>query len=318
MATSNLYGAPRPKSKSTAIPLSSTSIHALSTELTLARSRLDSTAKSAPARSRPAKKSLFAPANKGVKTRAERDLRDGPGRGGNMEEISERELERSRKKLKEKANVYRMMKRGEVEDGEGLVDFDRKWAQGDDVSDDEEEHAEEDGEMVEYEDEFGRTRMGSRKEAEREGKRKAAEKGEAGGEEERNLIFGNTVQTNAFRTATFSSVPTTERLAEVLMEKEKEERVETHYDASKEVRTKGVGFYQFSTDEAERKREMEELERERVKTEAERIKREEGRKRRREEVEKRREEVRKRRRGQVGANWLEGFMGDMGGNPSFE
>lgn len=40
-----------------------------------------------------------------------------------------------------------------------------------------------------------------------------------------------------------------------------------HYDASREVRAKGAGFYQFSADEETRKREMEELRQARHETE---------------------------------------------------
>ena len=40
-----------------------------------------------------------------------------------------------------------------------------------------------------------------------------------------------------------------------------------HYDAGREVRAKGAGFYQFSADEETRKRQMEELQQTRIETE---------------------------------------------------
>lgn len=326
---SALYGAPRPKSKSNAISLSSTSIHALSTEISLARSRLSSNSKSksAPGRSRPSKtKSLFANSNKNVSKRAAKDLTDDDrSYGGKTSEqlgggISERDLARSKKKLKEKAKLYESMKRGDFNDdnGEGLVDFDRKWAEhpSDEESDngDNNVNEEDDGdEIVEYEDEFGRTRKGKKSFVEKEKRReasvkKAVEELAAKDAVPEGLIIGNTIQTSAFATANFSAVPTSSMLSSALPAEEEEE---THYDASKEVRTKGVGFYQFSTNTKERAVEMEELVNERKRTAEERKIAEEKKKRRREEVEARREEVKRRRRVKVGENWLEGFMGEL-------
>ncbi|RPB11640.1 hypothetical protein P167DRAFT_536554 [Morchella conica CCBAS932] len=335
MGSQNLYGAPRPKSKANPIPLSSTSIHALANELTLARARLSSTSttKTAPGRPRPSKTaSLFAPANKGVSKRAARDEAPDDSYGGKTsaqlgDAVSERELERSRKKMKEKSRLYAAMKRGDFADegGEGLVDFDRKWAEH--PSDESEEEAEEkagggsdeDDEIIEYEDEFGRTRKGKRGAVEREKRRvaaakRAAEEAAAMNRAPEGLIVGNTIQTAAFTTATFSAVPSSAMLAGAMPKEEEEKKL--HYDASKEVRTKGVGFYQFSKDEGERMAEMEELERERVKTAEERRKVEERRKKRKEAVEKKREEVKRRRREKVGDRWLEGFMGELADSPA--
>lgn len=326
---SSLYGVPRPKSKSGAISLSSTSIHALSTEISLARSRLSSTKNGpVPGRSRPSKtKSLFANSNKNVSKRAAKDLADNDrGYGGKTSEqlgggVSERDLARSKKKLKEKAKLYEAMKRGDFNDdnGEGLVDFDRKWAEhpSDEESENEDDANEEDDgdEIVEYEDEFGRTRKGKKSHVEKEKRReatakKAAEEVAARDAVPEGLIIGNTIQTGAFATANFSAVPTSSMLSSALPPEE-EYDLETHYDASKEVRTKGVGFYQFSTNTMERSVEMGELMNERKRTGEERKMVEEKKKRRREEVEARREEVKRRRRVKVGESWLEGFMGGI-------
>lgn len=337
MGSQNLYGAPRPKSKANPISLSSTSIHALANELTLARARLSSSAsntstKTAPGRPRPSKTAaLFAPANKGVSKRAARDEAADDSYGGKTsaqlgDAVSERELARSRKKMKEKSRLYAAMKRGDFADegGEGLVDFDRKWAEHpSDESDEEEEGrgsgGDDDDEIIEYEDEFGRTRKGKRGDVEREKRRvaaakRAAEEAVAMNRAPEGLIVGNMIQTAAFTTATFSAVPSSAMLAGA-MPKEEEER-KLHYDASKEVRTKGVGFYQFSKDEGERMAELEELEKERLRTAEERKNVEERRKKRKEAVEKKREEVKRRRREKVGDKWLEGFMGELAESPA--
>lgn len=328
---SGLYGAPRPKSKSNDISLSSTSIHALSTEISLARSRLASTSisKSAPGRTRPSKtKSLFANSNKNVSKRAAKDLADDDrSYGGKTSEqlgggISERDLARSKKRLKEKAKLYEAMKRGDFNDdnGEGLVDFDRKWAEhpSDEESDKDDDDAmeEDDGdEIMEYEDEFGRTRKAKKSHIEKEKRheaaaKKALEEVQARDAVPEGLIIGNTIQTGAFATANFSAFPASSMLSSALPAEE-EDDLETHYDANKEVRTKGVGFYQFSTNTKERAIEMEELVNERNRTAEERKTVEEKKKKRREAVEARREEVKRRRRVKVGENWLEGFMGEI-------
>jgi hypothetical protein len=305
---SSLYGAPRPKNKP--IPLSSTSIHALSTELALARSAASKS--SSTARPRPTKlpQKLH---NKGVSSRATKDLTS-----RSLGEVPERDLELSRKKLKQKARLYKELQRGDGEEkDEGLVDFTRKWAEeggeGDSSSEDEEEEREE---LVEYEDEFGRTRRGTRREAESEKRRREGATTMGADDSARptqpsQVIYGNTIQSHAFQTPEFSTVPKAAELAAKLPE-EKEEDVEAHYDASGEVRTKGVGFYQFSKDSKVRKEEMEELLKQREETEMRRREKEERRKRKREEIEKRKEEVKAKRRVKVGGNWLENQFGGLG------
>ncbi|KAF8245251.1 hypothetical protein K440DRAFT_634748 [Wilcoxina mikolae CBS 423.85] len=128
------------------------------------------------------------------------------------------------------------------------------------------------------------------------------------------IIYGNTIQTHAFQTPGFATLPEAADLTKAMPTEEEEDlATEAHYDASKEVRTKGVGFYQFSTDNKVRKTEMEELLRERERTEAERKEKAERRKRKREENEKRKEEVRAKRRGKVGGSWLEEQFGSLDG-----
>ena len=334
----SLYGAPRPKNKP--IKLSSTSIHALSTELSLARAKLAKTDKSAPARPRQrplsngSKSLLFQPHNKGVSARAAKDLASpdpaagaAAGGGGGGGGVGEREWQHSRQALKAKARVYEQLRRGEADDdSEGaLVDFDRKWAENgdspdDDDDDDDDADADEDEEMVEYEDEFGRTRTGPRSLAARETKRReAAAAGGGGGGggggatgggsfAPPGVIYGNVIQTHAFQSAAFASLPDKADLASTVPTPAS---AEAHYDARSEVRTKGVGFYQFSTDNATREAEMAALERERLRTETERREKAERRQRRRTEVEQRREAVRAKRRGKVGSAWLEQQFGSL-------
>ena len=318
----HLYGAPRPKR--TPIPLSSTSIHALSTELDLARSAAPP--KTSTGRARPSKlnPSLYTP-NKGVHSRAARDLapHDGPHTEVQLgSKMSVAEMARARKKMVDKARLYKQLQRGEVDDASGasLVDFTGKWAKGDRESDEEEEGAEEeggDGELVEYEDEFGRTRKGTRAAAAAakravEAEKNAAEEMERKQRGPENVIYGNTIQTHAFQTGELETLPQDGDLSKFLpAEEEGLADAEAHYDGSKEVRTKGVGFYQFSADNEQRRREMGELLEEREKTERERVlRREKGEKRRR-EIEERREEIKRRKRGKVGAGWLAEFEKEL-------
>lgn len=248
--------------------------------------------------------------------------------------MSERQIARSREKLLEKARIYEALQRGDVDggdgdgdgdgegDGEGLVDFTRKWAEdgGGESREGEGEGREgrEAEEMVEFVDEFGRTRLLPKSQADLERSRLAKDRGLGEGSAPKppppeGLIYGNVIQTNAFQTSTFSSVPSAEMLQSAAPKETDQAVQDTHYDASKEVRTKGVGFYQFSKDEEERKAEFEALEKERKKTLEERERMLEKKRRRKEELEKRREEVRRKRRGKVGETWLEGFMGELQG-----
>lgn len=219
------------------------------------------------------------------------------------------------------------MRRGDFNDdnGEGLVDFDRKWAEhpSDEESENEAEEAKEDDddEIIEYEDEFGRTRKGKKSQVERSQRREAAaqkaqEEVTQMNAQPEGLIVGNTIQTTAFTTATFSAVPSSSMLTSALPAESGD--LETHYDASKEVRTKGVGFYQFSTNNKERAAEMEELLGERKRTADERERAEERKRRRREELEARKEKVKRMRRGKVGGNWLDGFMEEITGGKGAE
>lgn len=207
----------------------------------------------------------------------------------------------------------------EERDSNLLVDFDRKWAEDIEAgrtsdtsssSDDEDDGPEE---LVTYEDEFGRERKGTCAEASRELRRRNAQ---AYAAEElvrlsarpiapERVIHGNIVQAAAFN-------PDEKISAQMENIARKRDRSmtppeEVHYDASKEVRSKGVGFYSFSKDAEGRKREMSELEKERGETERGRNDREERLKKRKEEVEKRRMAVAEKRGQRLAERFLDGL-----------
>lgn len=235
---------------------------------------------------------------------------------GTHEEARERDF--ARQKMEAKAKLYNSMKRGERRVGEGdrapLIDFDTKWANRHDPGHPDfrpgsssSRSGSEDGNgtgqdeaMMEWEDEFGRHRQGTRAEYERHTRR--MQKGILGQEElerisarpsaPQNVIYGDTVQTYAFR-------PTDETRMEALAQKRDRSATPPelkHYDASWEIRDKGVGFYAFSQTEAKRQEEMENLEKERKETEKRRMEREDARTRRKRELAERRELIETKRR----------------------
>ncbi|OBT40230.1 hypothetical protein VE00_08764 [Pseudogymnoascus sp. WSF 3629] len=155
--------------------------------------------------------------------RRRRKDKDSRGREGGEQDIGgvdEEVLERSRRKMEEKAKKYRAMKRGDVdveEGGEGaggLVEWDRKWTEEGERgegSGDESELEEGGGtfadlEKVEFEDEFGRVREGTRAERDRMERRlrnqlRGAEELDRMSARPRapeNLIHGAAIQSSAF------------------------------------------------------------------------------------------------------------------------
>lgn len=215
-----------------------------------------------------------------------------------------KELARARRRMEEKARLYAAMKRGDYVAKENeaapLIDFDRKWAEGEETKKDyetssDEDEVEESGEMVEYEDEFGRVRQVTK--AEKEKFERRARRGLLGAEElERmsarpsapsNLIVGDTIQAMAF------NPDDPDKMEELARKRDRSATppAAQHYDADWEIRTKGTGFYKFSQDEEARTAEMEGLAEERRKTEEQRRVREEQKEARRREIEKRREEM---------------------------
>ena len=113
--------------------------------------------------------------------------------------------------------------------------------------------------VIEYEDEFGRVRTAKRSEVPREFHPRHDAQDE---DEDEDIVIHNPVNHLPIYT------PSEERIAEISKEyAEDTNPLNVHYDASKEVRAKGAGFYQFSADEETRKKQMEELKNVREETE---------------------------------------------------
>ncbi|OCF73238.1 hypothetical protein I204_06469 [Kwoniella mangroviensis CBS 8886] len=211
--------------------------------------------------------------------------------------------EQRRAILKAKAKKYEAIRKGDFsgmsqkEMEEAVIDFERKMeADGySSHSSDEDESArpsrpkwhdedeqEDDGDddddlaRVEYIDEMGRTRTGTRKEAKeaerlrsgRRGEREAVQGIESGQEGSayaevlkltRHLVDGDQ---NFFPVYE----PDQDALKKKYREAEEEARAH-HYDSTKEVRVKGAGQYQFSLDEETRAEQMASLASERQETE---------------------------------------------------
>ncbi|KAK9469930.1 hypothetical protein V1512DRAFT_200448 [Lipomyces arxii] len=174
--------------------------------------------------------------NKGVSQRQERDLVQ-----------YAREMKESttvREALERKAKLYDKIKRGElgeVQLGDTALDVDLMSVHSSDRGSDEDESEED---LVEFTDEFGRTRMVPKmlvSELEKEDGRTKPQ----------NLIYGDVIQHNAFKGD--------EEAMQAIINRDDTKDLFTHYDANGEVRTKGVGFYNFSKDEEKRAKEMDEL-----------------------------------------------------------
>ncbi|KAI9041272.1 CCDC174 family protein [Aspergillus affinis] len=266
-----------------------------------------STRSGRPRPSKSNKSDIFARHNKGAQKRAAADLRDDENgvfqthqRTEDIGGADTAALHRSKRRMQEKARVYEELKGGaylaadsdDEEDGygrggetgstdqyfarlrrkerEGLVDFDRKWADAErekGSGSEEESDAEDDdnASVVSYEDELGRTRRGTRAEAARAARAKADEEsGQRSNMQERwrpsrpeNLIYGETVQAEAFN----PSATAASQMSYLATRRDRSPTPpgETHYDADAEVRNRGTGFYAFSKDETVRRQQMEEL-----------------------------------------------------------
>ncbi|KAK2013907.1 hypothetical protein LZ32DRAFT_604172 [Colletotrichum eremochloae] len=242
-------------------------------------------------------------------------------------------LAHARRKMEEKARLYAAMKRGDYVPKENeaapLIDFDRKWAESeagqdrdDETSSGSDDGAEQDenddNEVIEYEDEFGRLRRGTR--ADKERLERQRRRGLLGAEElERmsarpaapaKLLYGDAIQTMAF------NPEDPDRMEELARKRDRSATPPEarHYDADSEIRTKGTGFYKFSKDEETRQREFQSLEQERIRTEAARKEREEKREARRREIEQRRRDVEARRARKLADSFLDGLAADMSNN----
>ncbi|KAL5339164.1 hypothetical protein BJX70DRAFT_364558 [Aspergillus crustosus] len=338
MSNPTLYGQ-KPTKQIQNTPSSST-LAFTSTLSSLIASNTTDTSRSRTRAPKPASKSdIFARPNKGTQKRAAADLRDDDDATVQQVHQSSKDigavdaatLHRSKRRMEEKARLYEDLKKGEYlaqgsdsddddvnagggdkylsrlrrKEKEGLVDFDRKWADAerkkdaDSDTDSSFEHSDagsndDNASIISYEDELGRSRRGTRKEAAAATKLKnqdteAAENAERWRPSQpKNLIYGATVQTEAFRPTDLAA----EQMAFLAKRRDRSPTPdEVHYDADAEVRNRGTGFYAFSKDEEVRKRQMEELLNVRAETERER----DGRRERRME----REKVKEARRGEI-------------------
>lgn len=276
------------------------------------------------------KETVFRPSGKGTRKHHD-EPRANSGRGlrlkegqATQEEVAE--LERSRRKMEEKARIYSALKRGDYVPKENeptpLVDFDRKWAEAndgdarnDESSDSAEDDGDDDDEIIEFEDQYGRTRQGTRAEKDRMDRQR--KRGLMGAEElermsarpaaPQSLIYGDAIQTMAFNPDDADKM---EELAR------KRDRSQTppdmkHYDADGEIRDKGVGFYKFSKDGETRRREMESLKEERQATEARHREREEKKAARQKEIQERRGTIEARRAKKMADSFLDVLAGDL-------
>ncbi|KAI0064787.1 hypothetical protein BV25DRAFT_1869048 [Artomyces pyxidatus] len=219
---------------------------------------------------RPGKKpTVWARQNKGVKGRAARDVE--------IETISRATAESSRAALERKAQMYNRIQKGDfsgLSDAQIdalLVDFDAK---ADDPyqpdSDDEDESLNvpkpftEDDPVIDYVDEFGRSRQAPRSEVPHHLLPRTMRTSDPEGDDD-GIVLDNPA--NYFPVYE----PTAERVA-AIREAHAEENnpLNAHYDASQEVRAKGAGFFQFSGDEETRKKQMDELRSAREETEKKR------------------------------------------------
>ncbi|KAL2867098.1 CCDC174 family protein [Aspergillus lucknowensis] len=361
MSNQSLYGHPKqPKNTSTSTAPSSSTLAFTSTLSSLISKDKDAHATtSRGARPRPSKSSksdIFARPNKGAQKRAAADLRDDDDHStvrqihqssAEIGSVDAATLHRSKRRMEEKARVYEDLKKGlylaegssdseaeETRDAylsrlqrkekEGLVDFDRKWAdaereKGSLNSGSDEEGEEEDDDdnasIVSYEDELGRTRRGTRKEAARAAKLRAESNGSGQEARERwrparpeNLIYGAAVQAEAFRPSDIVA----DQMANLAKRRDRSPTPEeVHYDADAEVRNRGTGFYAFSKDEEIRKKQMEELMNVRSETEREREVRRERRAAREQVKDARKQEIEKLRAKRRAELFLSG-LGDIG------
>lgn len=336
-----LYGAPRPK-KSSAKEISSSSTLAFSSQLSsliASSSKPDSKASSGGrARSSQKKDDIFSVHNKGSKKRALKDLDDVDfteqkhATSGFGERLSESEQKRQRRIMEEKARRYAALKRGDIEDADEKygVDFDRKWVEAqergekeasDQSSDDDDYSGGEAEDLVEYVDEFGRTRKGTRAEAAREERNKKRAATLAAEEPDRftarpsmpsNIIFGDTIQSAAFNPEESIAA----QMAEIAAKRDRGDTppADTHFDANAEIRRKGTGFYTFSGEQEERKKQMEALEKERAETERKRSQFRDRKEERRKEVEERRKAIRQKRAKGEADKFLDGLSKEWGGD----
>ena len=306
---SSLYGV-KPTSKMKAREISSSANLAFTSQLS---SLISQKTSEKPRHSNPAKRTsdIFATHNKGSQKRAAADIKDDGDRAGKttaeIGDVDSSTLHRSKRRMEEKARLYAAMKWGDYitpengQDERCLVDFDRKWAEQDAIGDGQEtssgSDADSEEELVDYVDEFGRQRKGTRADVARENRRRRIQS-IAVEDEARfaarpkmpgNILYGDTIQHGAFN----PDAGITRKMENLAQKRDRSATPpeEAHYDASAEVRTKGTGFYSFSKDKAGRATELDALGKERIETERAKAEREAKKQARMRELEERKKQL---------------------------
>ncbi|CAG8519433.1 13860_t:CDS:2 [Acaulospora morrowiae] len=196
------------------------------------------------------KPGLWERQNKGVNERSHRD---------ELELVDAPTLEASRIAMERKAKLYDQLKKTGISDDrlaeEVLVDFDRKaWENPSDDESNDEKQNENDDPWVEYVDEFGRTRL--------------CRKSQLPKDDSSNTSIPDAESAPTDLDDTSPMEDERQRWEEAALKELKSGPI--HYDETKEIRTKGVGFYRFSKDEEERQKQMRELKEMRLETEMKR------------------------------------------------
>jgi hypothetical protein len=322
----HLYGAPKSK-KVTGKEISSSSSLAFSSQLSsLIASGKNAKERTAAGKARPKKEDIFSTHNQNTKKRALKDLEDldfDQRHSTTSEALDDAIWHRAKRKMEEKARLYAAMKRGDVEDLDEryAVDFDRKWAEAQEAGGEDSDTSEgEDGvpsegeQLVDYIDQFGRNRRGTRAEAAREERKKQTKAADtsdrftARPNRPTDVIYGDTIQSAAFN----PDDTIAQQMAEIAAKRDHDTPPpEEHFDSRKEIRTKGVGFMQFSADAEERKKQMDNLEAERRETEARRAEAAKRKENRKKEVEERRRKIQEKRTNKQTDRFLNDLMGQL-------
>ncbi|CAE6425844.1 unnamed protein product [Rhizoctonia solani] len=216
------------------------------------------------------KKPTWARENKGVRDRARRDAE--------LDQISKPTLESARAKLERKAKLYDQLQKGkgaglsEKQRESLLIDFDSRDSGNDTDSSEDRDRDESlvvpghnmDDPMIEYEDEFGRIRTARRSEVPRDRLPEysnpfARSDSQVPADDDPDVVYGRATNFPVYE-------PSNERRAAIEASLIEEPLVD-RYDASKDNRAAGAGFYQFSKDEEARRQQMEDLKQARVDTE---------------------------------------------------
>ncbi|KAI9473895.1 MAG: hypothetical protein EXX96DRAFT_602304 [Benjaminiella poitrasii] len=203
-----------------------------------------------------AKATVWTRQNKGVQDRNQRDEQK------RLPTVEADVLARSRQQLEKKAKIYEAMRSGQIqydqddEEKMPLIDFDRKYLEERELQQSKKESERkkkkrrtdnDDDPWVEFEDEFGRTRIVRRSQLP---EHTSSHSDHSDDDEDDSDMAKNSAYA-AYR-PDFEAADRTDM---------------NHYEADREIRTKGVGFYRFSKDEQERHEQMEKLKQMREETE---------------------------------------------------